>query len=304
MKVNGKTLHIKEERKLMKRILIASQSRPEVDLPNILGNYEFPVVSLSLFGPDGSLYYAKDKSSIGTEFREFQRHEDYIEDEANSESGKATIFDAMSIVNKIDIKGESLENCDEFASKFCEINFQGRGFDEVRIIFDRYDVKSLKSNTRAGRNKGAVPVHYKVTDNTRICHLETKQFLASVATKKELTTYLSRRLAGYLNKEFVIAFERTCVTNIPDLDSDLNEYGQEEADTGIVLHAIDVCKRDSFTELTISCSDTDVLLIFLNYFGQLPSTTTFKTTHFQYNLRSIYEKFAPRVCTALLGFML
>ena len=157
MKVNGKTLHIKEERKLMKRILIASRSRPEVDLPNILGNYEFSVVPLSLFAPDGSLYYAKDKSSIGTERREFQRHENYIEDEAYSESRKATIFDAMSIVNKIDIKGESLENCDEFASKFCEINFQGRGFDEVKIIFDRYDIKSLKYNNRAGRNKGAMP---------------------------------------------------------------------------------------------------------------------------------------------------
>ena len=67
------------------------------------------------------------------------------------------------------------------------------------------------------------------------------------------------------------------------------------------LHAIDVCKRDPFTKLTISCSDTDVLLILLNYFDQLPSTTAFKTTHHQYNLHSIYEKFT-RVCTALLGF--
>ena len=87
-----------------------------------------------------------------------------------------------------------------------------------------------------------MPVHYKVTDTTRICQLETKQFLASVAPKKKLTTYLSRRFAGYLNKEFVTAFERTYVTNFPDLDSDLKEYGQEEADTGIVLHVIDVCK--------------------------------------------------------------
>ena len=52
----------------------------------------------------------------------------------------------MAIVNKIDIKAESLENCDEFAPKFCEItNFQGKGFDKVRIIFDRYDGKSLKN---------------------------------------------------------------------------------------------------------------------------------------------------------------
>ena len=148
-----------------------------------------------------------------------------------------------------------------------------------------------------------MPGRYKVTDTTRIGHVETKQFLASLATKKELTTYPSRRLADYLNKQFVIAFERTCMTNIPDLDNDLKEYGQEEADTGIVLHAIDVCKRDPFTELTISCSNTDVLLILLNYLSdQLPSTTTFKTTHHQYNLHLIYEKFTPRVCTALLRF--
>ena len=160
----------------------------------------------------------------------------------------------MAIVNKIDVKAESHENCDEFASKFCEfINSQRFDVRIVRIIFDRYDGKSPKFNTRAGRNKGALPVYYKVTDTTRIRYLETKQFLASVATKKELTTYLSRGLAGYLNKEFVIAFERTCLTNIPDLDSDLKEYGQEEADTGIVLHLIDVCKRDSPIELTICC---------------------------------------------------
>ena len=85
-----------------------------------------------------------------------------------------------------------------------------------------------------------------------------------MATKKELTTYISQRLAGFLNKEFVFAFERTCVTSIPDLDSDMEEYGQEEADTGIVLHAMNVCKRDPFTKLTISWSDIDVLLILLN----------------------------------------
>ena len=69
-----------------------------------------------------------------------------------------------------------------------------------------------------------------------------------MATKKELTTYISQRLAGFLNKEFVFAFERTCVTSIPDLDSDMEKYGQEEAVTGIVLHAMNVCKRDSFTK--------------------------------------------------------
>ena len=68
----------------------------------------------------------------------FNKNENYIEDKANSESRQVIIFDAMTIVNKIDVKAESIENCDECVSKFCEIiNFEGRGFDGVRIIFDR-----------------------------------------------------------------------------------------------------------------------------------------------------------------------
>ena len=37
---------------------------------------------------------------------------------------------------------------------------------------------------------------------------------------------------------FVIAFERRCITNLMDLDGDLQIYGEEEADTGIDLHSI------------------------------------------------------------------
>ena len=65
---------------------------------------------------------------------------------------------------------------------------------------------------------------------------------------------------------------------------------------------MDVCRRYPFSELTISCFNTDVLLILLNCFEQLPSTTVFKTTEHCYNLRSTLERFTPLVCKALLGF--
>ena len=105
-----------------------------------------------------------------------------------------------------------------------------------------------------------------------------------------------------MEKDFVVVFDRSCFSNLADLEESLKTFGQEEADTGIVLHAIDVCRRDPFSELTISCSDTDVLLILLNYFEQLPSTTIFKIKEHCYNLRQIFERFTPRVCKALLGF--
>ena len=61
----------------------------------------------------------------------------------------------MVVVNKIDIKGELIENCADFASTFSQrITWHASKFDEVRVIFDRYDVKALKGNTRAGGSKG------------------------------------------------------------------------------------------------------------------------------------------------------
>ena len=300
IELNGETLQIRQERKLMNRILVASRSRPETDLSNIFSTYEFSVVPLSLSATDGSLYYGKEKSVIAKELREFESEEIGTQEE-DSESRKVIIIDAMAILNKIDIKSEFIENCAEFASTFCKrVKNKASKFDEVRIIFDRYDVKSVKANTRAGRIKGIAPVQYKVTDSMRIRHLETKKFLASIETKRELTRYLADKLAADLEKDFVVVLD-SCFSNLADLEESLRTYGQEEADAGIVLHAIDVCRRDPFSELTISCSHTDVLLILLNYFEQLPSTTIFKTTEHCYNLRQIFERFTPRVCKALLG---
>ena len=185
VKLNGEILQIREERKLMNRILVASRSRAEIDLSNIFGTYEFSVVPRSTFATDGSLYYGKDKSVIAQELREFVPEEVDTQVEEESDSRKVVIIDAMAIVNKIDIKSESIENGAEFASTICKrMKNEASKFDEVKIIFDRYDVKSMKGNTRAGRIKGTAPVHYKVTGSTGIRHLETKKFLASIETKR------------------------------------------------------------------------------------------------------------------------
>ena len=56
----------------------------------------------------------------------------------------------------------------------------------------------------------------------------------------------------------------TLLTNIANLDEQLHNYTQEKADTGVVFHAIDVIKRDPFTELVVICSDTDVFLNLLS----------------------------------------
>ena len=97
-------------------------------------------------------------------------------------------------------------------------------------------------------------------------------------------------------------YSTTCDTNIPDLDPALSNHKQEEADASIVLHANDVTRRNPFSDLTISCSDTDVLLILLHYFKDLCSTTVFSTHEHDIPLEPLAEKLGSNVCKDLLGF--
>ena len=161
--------------------------------------------------------------------------------------------------------------------------------------------KSLKNNTRAKRNKG-VAVHYKVSDSTQIGHLASKQFLSSIKTNNELTMYLSEKLKDRLKIDYVIVYGRSCITNLLDLDNKLKQYSQEEADTGIVLHVIDISRRDPFTDIVVSCSDTDVLLILLYYFDEISTSIVFRAIRHDADLRFIFEQLGPQICKAILGF--
>ena len=138
-------------------------------------------------------------------------------------------------------------------------------------------------------------VHYKVTDFTRIAHLDTKEFLASIQTKSELTKYLSEKLVQQLKVDYIVIHHKYLITNILDLDPSLRNYSHNEADTGIVLTTLHISKRDPFTDLAISCTDTDVLLILIHYYEQLTSSIVFKTTVHSYFVREIYENLSPSI---------
>lgn len=59
-----KVTQLKEERTLMTRFLIMSRQREEIDLKEILGNYELSVVPQSLFLQDGRERPCLDKSKV------------------------------------------------------------------------------------------------------------------------------------------------------------------------------------------------------------------------------------------------
>ena len=52
-------------------------------------------------------------------------------------------------------------------------------------------------------------------------------------------------------------------------------HSHEEADTLIVLQSIDVAKCNSFSQLYVACSDTDVSLLYLYFYPQICNNTIF-----------------------------
>ena len=127
--------------------------------------------------------------------------------------------------------------------------------DAFLVVFDKYDPQSSENNTRSNRTKGLSAVHYKASDTTRISHFSTKPFLTSNKTE-----HLSKKLPQY-TKEYVIVYGNSVLTNVVNLDEQLYNYTQEESNTGIVLHAIDVTKRDPLIKSVDMCSGIDFLLL-------------------------------------------
>ena len=280
--------------------MIAARSRGEMDLKLYLGTYEFSVVPRSLFAADGTLYSCQDKSKVAKALYDLQVEET----PAPSNDKKVIIFNGMAVVNRISIKKMKLKTCRNFAEKFVEIIYDdSNGYDEIRIIFDLYESASLKNKTRATRTKGLTPIRYKITDDTPIGYLTTRKLLSHIETKNELTKFLAKKIEESMMRSYVVVYQHSCITNLSDLNPELRNYSQEEADTGIILHSIDVAKRDPFCDLTIKCSDTDVLLLLLHYFKDLPSTTTFETNEKKkFLLGQLSECIGEEKCAALLGF--
>ena len=180
VKLQEKTITLKEERKLLTRLTIASRQRPEINLAFYIGNFEFSAVPRSLFARDGSMHVSSDKSVVIHEIEKMAENKE-LEKEASSTNNEGVIiFDGMAIVQKTG----NLKTCSDFAKVFIDILInESRGYKQIRLIFDRYMKHSLKEQTREKRTKGKA-VHFKISDDTKIENYSMKVFLSHIRTKK------------------------------------------------------------------------------------------------------------------------
>ena len=103
-----------------------------------------------------------------------------------------------------------------------------------------------------------------------------------------------------------MVYDTLCKTNIHGFDVDLLEHYHEEADTLIILHALDVAKRDPFSSLTVFSPDTDVFLLLLYFYQSLCNVTLFQTGTKNnvriINVGSVFEALGEKKTKAILGF--
>jgi hypothetical protein len=321
VKVGGKEIELKEDRSLFARMLVVSKSRPDINVKEAIGHHEFSVVPRSLFAGDGSMLHCSDKSALMKILEELPKQQEQnaenVEvrqdiqhpDTTDSAELKVAIVDGMAEVQTLD-KPVWVNQCSDIAKHFSDCileKYNPDKYDEVHLVFDRYDVpQSLKTSTRERRQGGKPPVAYRITDTTNIARVPMKQLISHVDTKKELSTYFAHKTlecARGRGMKLVVAWSNQCKATHKDVEHLASE--QEEADTKLLLHAVDatVCGA---TKIHICSPDTDVLVLALRRYPQLCQNSYFVTgagrKHRSIPLKSIYEALGPSKAAALPGF--
>ena len=146
-------------------------------------------------------------------------------------------------------------------------------YDEIHLVFDRYDLpNSLKTATRVRRQGGIPQVFYLITDTTNIVKLLMKKRLSHTQTKKELSVYFAQKLleAAKKTKDVIVAYGNRCQGTLHDM-SHLNSE-QEEADTKLLLHAVDA-KTSGATSIHIYSQYTYVFILSLHRYSELCEDT-------------------------------
>ena len=113
--------------------------------------------------------------------------EDVTNDIVPLKPRKATVIDGMTIVHAMG-KPPWVKTCAHLADHFiATLDNKCREYDELHLVFDRYDLPtSLKEAARERRQGRKPATAYLVTGKTQIGKVSAKQFLSSTATKDKL----------------------------------------------------------------------------------------------------------------------
>ncbi|MCG7875887.1 MAG: hypothetical protein N0C90_06120 [Candidatus Thiodiazotropha endolucinida] len=258
--------------------LLAVNSRKKVPLSRVM-SFENAPVPLSMFTEDGKI----------TTFVRSQLVpclEGLVESETINTIPKcdAFIFDGHACIQMMNIPQISeAVTFEEMASRFfafvlktSKLSNNGNSVAQLHIVFDRYLKDSIKGQTRQKRIAACQGNIHRVRPDIRI-PANWKQFLGNEENKTSLAEYYCSYMcdnnalltvdqtltsSGGQGEETVYA-DHTSVSDLPDLRSN-----QEEADTRIIMHAVEAARKGAET-IVVSSPDTDVLVLLLHHRTQI-----------------------------------
>ena len=264
-------------------MLTVANLRQDVSIEEVISTYELSVVPRSMFSADGQMNHCSDKSAVmkiletlpnESPVKPFE--EKAVAAECESANFTVAAVDGMTVVQSLD-KPNWIKTCKDLSNHFLsELDSKFSQYREVHILFDRYDMdKSLKTATRVHHQAGKQPIAFHVNDTTKIENTPLRDLLSHTNTKDELTVYLAAHVIEHgreTGKSYVVVSRDT--VNASGMDVNHLQSIQEEADTKIILHAVDAASRGAKT-LHIYSLDTDVLVLCLHRFRDLPDDTHF-----------------------------
>ena len=263
VKVNkDKTVSVRADRDLFRRVVVALESGREVDVDALLER-ELSSVPLSIATVDGKLRNCTSKADL-SHILQKNTTQSHPEDANDT----CTIIDGMASVQALGNRGQSAtfgEWCDKFQS-YVLSHFSDK-CTRVDIVFDRYFDNSIKGGTRTKRKgvKGKGIRRKVESRDQKIGNWD--RFVTLDENKASLAHFLCTKLPE--NCKLLSGQELVVSGGFNDpkktwssIDRDVSglESDQEEADTRIVLHARDATLRGSQQINVLSC-DTDVFLL-------------------------------------------
>ncbi len=209
------------------------------------------------FGVTGELLPCTDKGKLVSILEKLAKEKtiDDVEElqrmsvgDALPQPKKVTVIDGMGVVQSMG-NPTWVTTCADWADHFNAIlDNKSKDYNEVHLIFDRYDVlNSLKTATHDRRNTGVTSTAYHVTDSTPIGKVTTKQFLSCTSTKDELTVYLAQKALSHFegkDQNFIVTSRKDVFSN--NIDVDHLRSSQEEADTKNVSAQHRCCRKRSY----------------------------------------------------------
>ena len=161
-------------------------------------------------------------------------------------------------------------------------------------------------HSKVRRQGSQAPVYYHITDTTDIAKVPVKRLLSHTKSKMELTIYLGQKIKEYADgsgKQVVVAWKSVCRATHKDVGH--LQSNQVEADTNIILHALDAT-ADGATELQIHSPDTDVSVLALRRYPELCKNMLFVMGRGQHHriieLKPVVETLGPEKIAALPAF--